>query len=284
MVHMQASHYAPPPGHPLRPFVHGIWQICVAHSHWRQRVFPRGIVDLMFPLEGQLTLTVGHTNDSPMIHDAPFVAGLQSRAVSSEAKGGLLMLGLSLKAETSRAILSLPAHELTDLTVRADHVLPGTKALFGQLHDAPTFRDRCDLLMRWLERSIRTPDRLARIEHACSLIARSADLSAIDQAANAVGYTSRHLRRVFLDFVGTAPGDYLRLRRFNTALRQMRSPRNLTEIALAAGYYDQAHFCRDFKDFTGLTPGAYSAQAGVIPGILFSPDVRPIQSPENGLA
>jgi uncharacterized protein DUF6597 len=115
---MQASHYAPPPGHPLRPFVYGIWQIRVAHSHWSQRVLPRGIVDLMFPLEGQLTLTVAHTNDSPMIHDAPFVAGLQSRAVSSEAKGGLLMLGLSLKAETSRAIFSLPAHELTDLNGR----------------------------------------------------------------------------------------------------------------------------------------------------------------------
>jgi len=204
MVQMQASHYAPPAGHPLRPFVHGIWQIGVAHPHWRQRVLPCGIVDLMFPLQGQLTLTGAHTNDPPIMHDAPFVAGLQSRAFSSEAKGPLLMLGVSLKAETSRAIFSLPAHELTDLTVRADHVLPGTEALFGRLHDAATFRDRCDLLMRWLARAVRTPDRLARIEHACSVIGRSDDLSAIDRAASAVGYTSRHLRRVFLDFVGTA--------------------------------------------------------------------------------
>jgi AraC-like DNA-binding protein len=110
------------------------------------------------------------------------------------------------------------------------------------------------------------------------------DVAAIDHAANAVGYTQRHLRRIFLDFVGTPPGDYLRLRRFNTALRQMRSPRNLTEIALAAGYYDQAHFCRDFKDFAGLTPSEYRTQAGVVPGILFSPDVRSIQSPADGLA
>jgi AraC-like DNA-binding protein len=280
---LHATQYTPPSGHPLHPFVHGIWQIRVDHSHWRQRVLPRGIVDLMFPLEGQLTLT-GTADDAPVIHDAPFLAGLHRQAISSEAKGTLLMLGLSLKVETSRAILALPAHELADLTVPAEHVLPGTMQLFDRLHEAPTFRDRCDLLMRWLERSIRMPDRLARVERACWVIGQSADLSALDHAAHAVGYTNRHLRRVFLDFVGTAPGDYLRLRRFNTALRQMRSSRNLTELALGAGYYDQAHFCREFKDFAGLTPSAYRAQAGAVPGILFSPNVRSIQSPDEDLA
>ena len=34
-------------------------------------------------------------------------------------------------------------------------MLPGTSELFGRLHEAPAFRDRCDLVMRWLERSIR---------------------------------------------------------------------------------------------------------------------------------
>jgi AraC-like DNA-binding protein len=280
---MHASQYTPPSSHPLRPFVHGIWQIRVDHSEWRQRVLPRGLVDLVFPLDGQLTCT-GADDEATVIYDAPFLAGLQSRAVSSEAKSGLLMLGLSLRVETSRAICALPAHELTDLTVRAEHVLPGTRQLSDQLHDAPTFRDRCDLLMRWLERRIQMPDRLARIEHACSVIAQSADLSALDRAASAVGYTNRHLRRVFLEFVGTAPGDYLRLRRFNGALGQMRSPRNLTEIALTAGYYDQAHFCREFKDFAGLTPSAYRSQAGTVPGLLFSPDVRSIQSSDPNLA
>jgi AraC-like DNA-binding protein len=280
---LRATQYTPPSGHPLRPFIRGIWQIRVDHSHWQQRVLPRGIVDLVFPLEGQLTHN-GTADDAPVIYQTPFLAGLQTRAISSEAKGSLLMLGVSLKVETSRAILALPAHELANLTVRAEHVLAGTTQLFDRLQEAPAFRERCDLLLRWLERSIRMPDRLSRIEHACGIIGQPADRSTIDRAANAVGYTTRHLRRVFFDFVGTAPGDYMRLRRFNNALRQMRSSRNLTEIALAAGYYDQAHFCREFKDFAGLTPTVYRAQSGAVPGILFSPDVRSIQSPDEGLA
>ena len=240
----------------------------------------------MFPLEGQLggTATADDGPVIPLIHDAPFLAGLHRRTISTEATGRLTMLGLSLRVETSRAILSLPAHELADVTVPAEAVLPGVLELFDRLHDALTFRDRCDLLMRWLERSIRMPDRLAVIERACGVIGKSADVGAIDHAANTAGYTTRHLRRVFLDFVGAAPGDYLRLRRFNTALRHLRSSQNLTEIALAAGYYDQAHFCREFRDFAGLTPSAYRAHAGAVPGILFSPDVRSIQSPDEGLS
>jgi AraC-like DNA-binding protein len=280
---VKAHHWAPPPGHRLHPFVYGIWQLRVSHPHWRQRVLPRGIVDVIFPLEGRLAVTEAQTSKTPIIHRTPFLVGLQTRAVVSEATGGLLVVGVSVKAETSRAILALPAHELSDLTVPADEIIAGAKGLFERLHDVPAFRDRCEILVDWLERSIRPPERLACIKHACSLIGRSADMAAIDRAARAMGYTNRHLRRLFREFVGTAPGEYLRLRRFNSALLQMRSSRNLTDIALAAGYYDQAHFCRDFKDLAGLTAGAYRAQAGAVPGILFA-DVRPIQSPKAPLA
>ena len=31
------------------------------------------------------------------------------------------------------------------------------------------------------------------------------------------------------------------------------------DVALSAGYYDQAHFIRDFQAFSGMTPSAYYA-------------------------
>jgi len=283
LVVVKAHHWAPPTGHRLHPFVHGIWQLRISEPRWSQRVLPRGIVDVIFPLEGRLEVTEAQTSKRPVVQRTPFLVGLQTGAVVSETNGDLLLVGLSLKAETSRAILALPAHELSDLTVPAADVIPEATALFARLQDVPMFRDRCEILVDWLERTICPPERLACIEHVCAIIGRSADLASIDRAAGAVGYTSRHLRRVFREFVGTAPGEYIRLRRFNSALLQMRSPRNLTDIALAAGYYDQAHLCRDFKDLAGLTPGAYRAEAGAVPGILFS-DVRPIQSPKTPLA
>jgi AraC-like DNA-binding protein len=33
------------------------------------------------------------------------------------------------------------------------------------------------------------------------------------------------------------------------------------DIALTAGYYDQAHFIHDFQDLTGIRPTLYQAQS-----------------------
>jgi AraC-like DNA-binding protein len=281
---MQAERYALPVRHPLYPFVHGIWQVRTAEPYWHQRVLPTGIVDLLFPLEGTLVVTEAHVSDRPKLHGGPFLVGLQSRAVGAEAQGALFMLGLSLRAETSRAILSCPVHEVTNLTIPAGDVLATASELFGRLHDARTFGERCGILLRWLTQIVRTSARLTRVEHACALLCRSTDVAVFDRAAATVGCSSRHLRRTFLDYVGTTPAEYRRLRRFRRALNLMGPAGSLTEVAQSAGYYDQAHLCRDFKEFAALTPGAYRARAGLVPGVLFSTDVRLIQAPTAAIA
>jgi AraC-like DNA-binding protein len=35
------------------------------------------------------------------------------------------------------------------------------------------------------------------------------------------------------------------------------TPKDLTNLALEAGYFDQAHFNKAFKQFTGLTPSSF---------------------------
>jgi hypothetical protein len=114
--------------------------------------------------------------------------------VGSEAYGELLMLGLSLRVETCRAILSCPVHEVTDLTIPAGDVVEGSDEVFGRLHEAPTFEARCAILLRWVAQIVRTPPQLSRVEHACAVLRRSGDAAVLDRAAAAAGYSGRHLR------------------------------------------------------------------------------------------
>ena len=74
-----------------------------------------------------------------------------------------------------------------------------------------------------------------------------------------LGITERTLERTFARSLGVSPKQFLRLQRFlHTChlLRHVARP-TLAELALRAGYYDQAHCIADFQEFAGMTPRAF---------------------------
>ena len=56
---------------------------------------------------------------------------------------------------------------------------------------------------------------------------------------------------------------YVRVLRFTRALNELRAGRALVEVAIDAGYSDQAHFSREFRGFAGTTPSDYRRIAPV---------------------
>ncbi|MDI6834137.1 MAG: AraC family transcriptional regulator [Rhizobiaceae bacterium] len=87
----------------------------------------------------------------------------------------------------------------------------------------------------------------------CTREVRSSELEAI---AGLDGYTiARQFRRAF----GTSPHRYLVMRRLDLARSLIREREGLAQVALAAGFADQAHFTRHFKQAYGMTPGRWQA-------------------------
>ncbi len=76
--------------------------------------------------------------------------------------------------------------------------------------------------------------------------------------ADETGIGLRTLQRRFMEHVGVSPRQHLRWLRFERA-RQLLSRRDhrSADIAMAAGYSDQAHFVREFRRFAGVTPGRW---------------------------
>lgn len=72
------------------------------------------------------------------------------------------------------------------------------------------------------------------------------------------GLSPRHHRRRFEDVVGIPPKLFARIRRFQQALRALEAGTDpLSQVAAAAGYFDQSHCNRDFVAFSGFTPAAW---------------------------
>jgi AraC family transcriptional regulator len=92
------------------------------------------------------------------------------------------------------------------------------------------------------------------------LSSRFTETPSLAELAESVGVHPVHLAREFRKRFGCATGDYvrrLRIEQASSALISSDAP--ITEIALAAGFYDQSHFSNTFKKFTGMTPAAWRA-------------------------
>jgi len=84
-------------------------------------------------------------------------------------------------------------------------------------------------------------------------VVRSWELEAV------TGLTRYDLARQFRVMVGTSPYRYLLMRRLACARTQVAQRRPLVDVALEAGFADQAHFTRMFTAAFGVTPARYGA-------------------------
>ncbi|MGP1395971.1 MAG: helix-turn-helix domain-containing protein [Inquilinaceae bacterium] len=91
------------------------------------------------------------------------------------------------------------------------------------------------------------------MEDAIAGLSRGA--RSVGQAARLLGVGGRALQRLFRASGQMPPEYWLLLARARRAAHLLRSPGSLADIALEAGYSDQAHMTRDFKRWFAVTPG-----------------------------
>jgi AraC-like DNA-binding protein len=109
-------------------------------------------------------------------------------------------------------------------------------------------------------------------------VVRSDDLEAV------AGLGRYELARQFRAAYGTSPYRYSLLRRLDRARSWLGGEMALAEVALAAGFVDQAHFTRMFRSAFGVTPGRYARLCRAVPAApRSSGPVRP-DDPDDGSA
>lgn len=187
-----------------------------------------------------------------------FVAGLHDGPALVAHDGYQAGVQVDLTPLGAYTLLGLPLVEIADHVVHLDD-LPGwdAVALADRLRAMPNWADRfahVDAVL--LRRSAVGPTAAPEVARCWDLLAASAGRIAITRLADETGWSRRHLGERFRHTLGLPPKTVARVLRFRHALALLDGPaRHRADIAIEAGYYDQAHFNRDFKALAGITPG-----------------------------
>jgi AraC-like DNA-binding protein len=80
----------------------------------------------------------------------------------------------------------------------------------------------------------------------------------VDALAAAVGLPRRRLERLFRRETALSPKQYIRIVRLTAVMGRLHAPdrERLVDVALDAGYFDQAHLAREFKALTARPASA----------------------------
>lgn len=241
------SHYReyPPPRRLSRHLV-CTWAQRVSEGSrtYSQRVLPDGCVDLIW---------IGGT--------PPIIVGPTTHSVITPLPPGTTILGARLRPGWVPPLLGVPASELLHREVALTELWGRAAELLSeQLAECPTLQARLAALeqalgARWAEGS--TAD--LRVSAAVAWLARHPS-EHVHRLAGALGVSSRQLQRRFLSAVGYGPKTFHRIVRFQQLLSLGMQPSarraGLGELALAAGYADQAHMSREVRELADRTPSA----------------------------
>lgn len=218
---------------------------------------PRPEVTLMIDLEGQIT-----ADGSPL--PSAWVGGLaQGRTIVGVGpRYGAVDLKLSPLA--ARAVLGMDLATLEGGCVALGDALGcAGQRLADGLRDAPDWDRRFDVLERWLLRRLAAgPSVDPVVARAFALLVASQGRLRVGPMCGELGVSPRHLTRRFTAQIGLGPKAVARQVRFASVRRRLQAPGEVSwaELALAAGYVDQAHLIRDFRELAGITPTQFLAR------------------------
>jgi AraC-like DNA-binding protein len=186
--------------------------------------------------------------------------GLYNQYWTNSKQAGIF--GIQFYPHALARLFSIPAIELTNQGVELQLLLGNQGVeLIEKVNACHSFEQKVKTVSNFLVSRIATHrSNYKNIEWAIRQMHLQHGQLVLSELVNLCCLSQRQFERRFKQLSGFSPQSYLKLIRFETALQRISDvEKNFTQLAVDAGYYDQAHFNRDFKQFTGVSPSQYIA-------------------------
>jgi AraC-like DNA-binding protein len=182
--------------------------------------------------------------------------------VMNHKKGPYTTVQVILKPHALQTLLGINASALTNGLVELHEF--SAHSLTEQLLGANNEQEQIALLTNFLVAQLKQgKTRDASVEESLCLIHQNIGSIHVKSLPEHLKISERQFERRFRQTVGVSPQFYIRTKRFNEAVRLMKTGQfeALTAVAHALDFYDQSHFIREIKAFSGMTPKSLSHKA-----------------------
>lgn len=178
------------------------------------------------------------------------VSGLHAHPAEIHHGGSQVGVQLALTTAGARALLGVPAAALAGELLQLDDVDPGLRDLPERLAAAAP-REREEVVTDVLLARLRErPGTQPEVGLALARLTRGAR---VQEVADEVGYSRRHLGALVRRECGLTPQEVRRVGRFERS-RALLGRVPLAEAAQRCGYADQAHLTREWVSLAGCPP------------------------------
>ena len=177
-----------------------------------------------------------------------FIGGAQSQACQVQILQPGEYFGIRFYPGALRYFFDLDLSEITDQFVDNQY-FPCRD--FSELHDSiyrfQDFHERAHVCEQWLLRHF-SPQEATQFDEALSLVYQSTGNIKVSHLAPKVGWSSRHLNRLFRLHTGLSTKTFAQIIRIQHACKQLyTAPGDYLNAALEMGFYDQSHLIKDFR-------------------------------------
>ena len=233
------------------------------HRHTVDRFLPNGDTEILIDFND----APQHIYDNESLKEIQacsrvWMSGVRTEPITIPSGDGATMMVIAFKKGMAAPFFPFPMDEISDTVVDADLVWGSDFALLRErLLETREVGTRFRIVEAFLIDRFRSKLNINPcVEFAIVEMVRRPDEWNIRRMNDKIGYSQKHFTEMFRRQVGVTPKAYLKIMRFQKAIRTIDAVSEIdwSIVATECGFYDQAHFINDFRHFSGFTPEHYS--------------------------
>lgn len=224
--------------------------------------YPTGYLRIPHPLKGRPRISIPDKGIfRELVEEGPYFSGIiEGDNAYIHTEEDLDWVVMEMKAGMAYYLFAIDMTNLVNTTTHFSNV----SAIAGQFNREAISANSLEEVVWAFERFIEgcIPYRLPAIPYvddAVQLIeSRNGNIEIFEVLDSIrIPVSTRHFIKMFKMVIGTTPKRWCRILQIGFAVRLLESGQKLTEIALEAGFYDQAHFINTFQNFIRTTPSDF---------------------------